>query len=71
MVVELFGSQELFDFATSPLTTYKAGDRLVVKQVTRMATGRRDRQPYAIVFDKDGSEIELELADGRTEFLVV
>ena len=54
-----------------PATTYKAGDRLVVKQVTRMATGRRDRQPYEIVFDKDGSEIELELAAGSTEFLVV
>jgi hypothetical protein len=35
-----------------------------------MATGRHDRQPYEIVFDKDGAEIELELADGNTEFFV-
>jgi hypothetical protein len=71
MTVELYGSQTLFDFASKPLKTYATGDRLVVKQVTRMATGRRDRQPYEILFDKDGSEISLELDSGATEFQVV
>lgn len=64
-VVELVGKQHLYDFAEDPWRLYAAGEQLTVVAVTKLATGRLDRQPYEVTFlTRNGATIELEADSG-------
>ncbi len=73
MVIELTGGQTLFDMTVVPWRELAAGSRLEVIGVTAMATGRTDRQPYAVELrtTDSGARVALEVADGEYRVSVV
>ena len=71
-VVELVGSQHLYDFSENPWRLYAAGEQLTVLRVRRMATGRLDRSPYEVTFcTRNGAVVELEADSGEDPVHVV
>ncbi len=65
-VVELVGKQHLYDFSEDPWRLYAAGEQLTVVAVTKLATGRVDRQPYEVRFlTRNGATVELEAETGE------
>lgn len=72
MVVELVNHETLFDTSTVPFRRLRAGDRLTVLTVTKLATGRLDREPYDVTFRSDtGSTVSLEVETGDDVLQVV
>ena len=72
MVIELRGSQQLYDMSTDPWRLLEAGSRLEVVAVDLLATGRTDRQPYDVTLrSESGGVVPLEVADGDTEVTVI
>ncbi len=72
MVVELVNHEMLLDTSTVPLRHLRAGDRLTVLTVTKIATGQPDREPYDVTFRSDtGSTVSLEVESGDDVLQVV
>ena len=72
MVIELRGSQQLYDMSTDPWRLLEAGSRLEVVAVDLLATGRTDRQPYDVTLrSESGGVVLLEVEDGDTEVTVI
>lgn len=71
-VIQLVGSQRLWDVQATPWTELGAGDRLTVTEVQPLSTGRTGRQPYEVTLaSSTGHPIGLELESGNTIFYVV
>ena len=67
MTIELTAEQALLDVTTSDWPTLRPGSRLVVVSIERLATSSSTRQPFALILRSvSGSEIPLEVEDGRT-----
>ncbi len=71
-VVELVGQEKLWDVSEKPWRLLGAGTRLAVVSVTRLGSGRPDRDPYDLTFTSStGSSIALEVEHGDAVLHVV